>query len=96
MKRYQECNKIQKIWRHRWKLIIPFVAVYYYAARKKVYMDINTDKGLIHTKHFEYMSMKLCWRIAQGDASSKMNHYYTHEEVMQRFENKFNTEDENI
>lgn len=97
MKRYQECNRIEKVWRQRWKLIVPFVAIFYYVTRKKVYMDVSVDNGIVHTNHFDYMSWKLCWRIAQGDSSSKMNHYYTQEEVMQRLNDKFKfREDENI
>lgn len=92
MKRYQECNKIEKIWRSRWKLVVPFVASYYYITRKKVYLDVNTAEGITHTKHFEYLSYKMCWRIARGEVDSKRNFYYTHEEVMK----KFNINDEDI
>lgn len=94
MKRYQECNRFEKLLRKRWKLIVPFVAAYYYVTRKKVYMDVNVENGIMPTKHFEYMTLKLCWRVAQGDAGSKMNHYYTQEEVMERFKDKFNIEED--
>ena len=30
MKRFQECNRIEKIWRYRWYLLIPFKFFYHY------------------------------------------------------------------
>lgn len=30
MKRFQECNRIVKIWRYRWYLLIPFKFLYHY------------------------------------------------------------------
>ena len=86
MKRYQECNYYEKLWRRRWKLAVPFVAIYYFVARKKIHIDIEVDNEIVHTNHFEYMSWKLCWKLAAGDASIKMNDTYTIDEVWQRID----------
>lgn len=76
-KRYQDCNKIQKLWRSRWLLVVPFKAFWYWITAEKVTSD---DTGIS-----EKMSLSLCWDCALGMIQTeKMNFYYTMEEVQER------------
>ena len=88
MKRYQECNRIEKVWRRRWYIVIPFIAAYNYLSRQKIFLDVSINNELKHTDIFEYMSWKMCWRIALGIAQSNMKWYYTSEEVFERLNKK--------
>ena len=90
--RYQECSLICKIWRHRWTLTIPFITIYKYLTRAKVYKDevideiVNgkTEQKIVHTDEYERMTLKLCWKITVGENDMKMKHYYTTEEVFNK------------
>jgi len=89
MKRYQECNKICKIWRLRWYILIPFLTFYYYFIKKvRIYSDVQNDNYIIHTNHYELASFKLCYNLAIGNMQIKMKYYYTSEEVFESL--KFN------
>lgn len=86
MKRYQKCNKLEKIWRCRWYLATPLIAFWKWISKTKVGIDEEIDGKLVHTDKCYIASWKLCWRIALGDIGTKMNYYYTMEEVEKHFE----------
>jgi hypothetical protein len=84
-KRYQELNIFGKIWRSRWLLTIPFVTVYYFLNREKVYKDEIVDGKLVQTDEYEIMTFRMCWGVACGNIDMKMKHYYTSEEMKEFF-----------
>jgi hypothetical protein len=85
MKRFQECNKICKIWRLRLYLLIPFLTLYCYFIKKvKIFSDVENNDYIIHTNHYEFASFKLCYKLTKGDIQIKMKYYYTSEEVFER------------
>ena len=72
MKRFQECNKIGKLWRYRWYLLIPFKWCFYFI---KTYF--KNDSGDINGKTI--------WHIFIGDAQFKMRWIITQEEMEEKF-----------
>jgi hypothetical protein len=70
-KRFQECNKIEKLWRYRWYLLLPFVWL-----RIKISILISKDIEDLN------MTNKNIWKISKGLMQSKMKWYYTMDEVM--------------
>jgi hypothetical protein len=85
MKRFQECNKIEKIFRYRWYLLIPFIYLYYQFRPFKVYEDEVIDGELIHTDNYFVLKGYQLWRTIKSTLQSKMKWYYTHEEVLEKF-----------
>jgi len=73
-KRYQNCNIVEKIWRRRWYLLIPYhtFRFYYYTRKKSSFR----------------MSLRHCYKLAVGMAQYKMNWMYGWKEVKERIENK--------
>lgn len=70
-KRFQECNKIGKLWRYRWYLLLPFVWL-----RIKI--------STLISKNIEDLNMtnKNIWKLSKGLMQSKMRWYYTMDEVI--------------
>lgn len=70
-KRFQECNKIEKLWRYRWYLLLPFVW-------------LRIKFSILITKNTEELGMtnKNIWKLSKGLMQSKMKWYYTMDEVM--------------
>jgi hypothetical protein len=76
-KRYQDCNRFVKMWRHRHYIPIPFKWVYYqYVKPLLVHNDDDDSK--------EPLRGKLLWSVLIGDTEIKMNWYYTWEEVKKK------------
>ena len=92
MKRYQECNKLQKFWRCRWYIIVPFIVFWHKVVGTKVYEEEfnEKEKCIEPTGNSELLSWFLCWRVALGDAQSKMKYYYTTDEVFEKIKEKTN------
>lgn len=88
-KRYQDCNMITKIFRNLWKLTIPFITMFYFITRKRVYKDEIIDGVLHNTDEYFVMDLSMCWSIACGEIDMKMNHYYTSEEVKKQIFDKY-------
>lgn len=86
-KRFQECNKIEKLWRYRWYLCIPFMFIYHWFVSLKVYEDKEVDGRWEHTSDYFKATPKLIWSICIGTAQSKMRWYHTSEEVLDYFKN---------
>lgn len=76
-KRFQECNKLEKLWRYRWYLLLPFVWL-----KMKTSISLNDVDDLNLTN-------KNIWRLSKGLMQSKMKWYYTMEEVEASFNKKF-------
>jgi hypothetical protein len=84
-KRFQECNKIEKLWRYRWYLTIPFVAFYsWFRCQFEDFEDENLD----------WTEWNLHWSLAISFAQMKMEWYHTHTEVETRFKNSYPKEDD--
>lgn len=82
MKRFQECNFIIKIWRYRYYLLIPIKFFYFnFIKSLKVYQDEFIDNKVIHTNNYQIIKNKQLWKLLIGTAQSKMNWYYTMDEV---------------
>lgn len=75
-KRFQECNKIVKIWRYRWYLLIPFQWLDT-RIRYQFSKDKNEDDDYIYT------GVNL-FKLLVGSAQMKMKWYYTSEEVFEK------------
>lgn len=93
-KRFQECNWLEKLWRYRWYLLIPFQYVWYMYIKPFIVRetDLNESSGYIEdTGEVWNPRGKNLWRLLIGMAQSKMKWYYTSEEVLGKF--KFNEED---
>jgi hypothetical protein len=76
-KRFQECNKMEKLWRYRWYLLLPFV---WLRIKFSILISKNTEElG---------MTNKNIWKISKGLMQSKMKWYYTMDEVMSNLKTK--------
>lgn len=64
MKRFQECNIIEKIWACRWYITAPFLYLRYKTSSQKI-IDINHRST--------YPSGKLIWKITISEIQIKMN-----------------------
>lgn len=81
-KRFQECNWLEKLWRYRWYLPIPFQWLYYTASNSfKVYKDKKEGGKIIHTNEYDIIKGMDLWKLLKGIAQGKMKWYYTWEEV---------------
>ena len=77
MKRYQECNILEKIWRRRHYLILPFQFVYYeYLIPFKV---IDDETGNVYNPHGKNL-----WKLLIGIVHGDMHWYYTMDEVKEK------------
>jgi len=82
LKRFQDCNKLEKIWRYRWYILIPFQWVWYSSIIPlKIYQDKLENNEIIHTDECHIIRGRLLWKILKGNIQSNMNWYYTFEEV---------------
>ena len=81
MKKISKCNKIEKVWRYRWYVLIPFKWMWYQVVGLKVYRDEPNPPNQYGVK-FDLYRGKILWKLLVGDAQFKMNWFYTMEEVM--------------
>jgi hypothetical protein len=87
MKKYQECNRLEKIWRSRWYLAVPFMFIYHYLSGLYIGKDKQDENGKWkHTDEYFTASPKLIWELMLGEAQIKMNYVYDHEDVMKIME----------
>jgi len=76
-KRFQECNRLEKAWRYRWYLLIPFQWVYY--------MTIGKFKVIDDKSHEEFILKDVpLKKVLIGLAQSRMEWYWTDEEVFDK------------
>ena len=79
-KRYQECSKLEKFWRRRWYLAVPFLALYHYLF-DKIYNPTHDV--------FSKASYKEWYHITRGEVEFFMNYFYTEEEMNKKIEEMF-------
>ncbi len=85
MKRFQECNWLEKLWRYRWYIPIPFKYVWYMYIKSFIVRETEMDeeKGhIVDTGEIYNPRGKNLWRLLIGMAQGPMKWYYTTEEVM--------------
>jgi len=83
MKRFQECNRLEKLWRLRWYLAIPFQWLWSMYVKPFVVWDANFEQT---GEKWSPRGWNL-WALLKGSAQGKMRWYWTHEEVMERMKN---------
>jgi len=86
-KRFQECNGLEKLWRYRWYLPIPFQWLWkrYVKPLKITETEFDEEKGyIVETNNVAYPKGKLLWSLLVGQAQGKMRWYWTGEEVWAR------------
>lgn len=89
MKRYQECNRLEKIWRHRGYFLAPFIFLYKVLKGVRVYEDEEVDGKIVHTDNYFMAPRKLIWSIVISNIQRKyLNLYYTSEEVFASLDEK--------
>lgn len=86
MKRFQECNRIEKVWRYRWYLLLPLK---WFWRNHIVGMTIGIDEedengNIVDSGRFYVPTGKNLWKLLVGEAQMKMGWYYTHEEVLEK------------
>jgi len=77
-KRFQECSALEKIWRYKAYLLIPFDAL-------QIYLMQFTQ---VAEEDYEFMGFKFCWSIARGSADLRMEYWYTMDEVREVLKEK--------
>jgi len=95
-KRFQECNWVEKLWRYRWYLLIPFQWFWYMYIKLFVVLETKRDElsGHIEDTGETYNPRgKNLWRLLIGIAQGKMKWYYTSEEVFAKFKEKDTSEE---
>lgn len=87
MKRFQECNKLEKAWRYRWYLLLPFQWFWRnYINGLAVGIDKQDENGnWVHTEKWYIPIGKELWGLLKANAQSKMKWYHTEEEVKEMF-----------
>lgn len=91
MKRFQECNWLVKLWRYRWYILIPFKYIWFMYLKPLIVMETykNDKTNVIEDTGKVYNPRgKELWGILKGLAQSKMNWYYTSDEVFDYFKRK--------
>jgi len=78
MKRFQECNWLEKGWRYRHYLYIPFKWVYYQYMSSFYITDDETFED-------ERVGGRMLWKLLIGIAQHDMKWYYTMDEVKATF-----------
>ena len=83
-KRFQECNWVEKLWRYRHYVYIPFRFI-----RVIILKSLDPDKE-------ENLNSKTIWHILIGDAQIKMNWVWTSDEVFREIKQRGDGKDEII
>ena len=81
MKRFQNCNKLEKIFRYRWYLMIPLLWTWY-----STFLNLNLTSDENET---ESLKGSLLWSILLSKMQFKMNWYYTNDEVFNEINKKY-------
>ncbi len=84
MKKFQDCNRITKLWRLRWYLLLPFQWLWSMYVKPIVVWDVSFKQ----TGEKWSPRGKNLWSLLKGSAHGKMRWVWTHEEVMERFRKK--------
>lgn len=100
-KRFQECNKLVKLWRYRWYLCIPFIVIWYkiFGLKTMVHIMPETDDENINVSGLDKDKLNFpvfirnrnfgqLVKIATGQMQMKMDWYFTSEEVFSNIKNR--------
>ena len=90
-KRFQECNWVEKLWRYRWYLLIPFQYIWYSYIKPMRVPETAYDDELCMTTttgEEDLPKVKELWCILIGDSQIKMNWVWTSDEVFSRIKDK--------
>ena len=88
-KRFQETNIVDRIWRYRFYVAIPFMWMYYMIKGFRVYIDEWEGDELIHTSKYKVYRWGILWKLLIGIQQGPMKWYYTSEEVFDKIKNKY-------
>lgn len=78
MKRFQECNWVERLWRYRYYLYLPFKWLWYQYVRPfKVIDDQSFEEDVVKGRQL--------WKLLMGMVQLDMKWTYSHEEVKARF-----------
>ncbi len=86
MKRFQECNTIEKVWRYRWYLALPFLYLHYKSKALPI-NEVDDEGKIIDTI---YPDGKLIWKLTKSEIQVKMNWVYTPDEVFKKIKDEKN------
>ena len=92
-KRFQECGWLEKVWRYRFYVYIPFKWVYFMYIKPFVVREtvLNEEKGYVEdTGEVWNPRGKELWSLLKGTAQGDMKWTYTMEEVFGRMKEKYN------
>lgn len=81
-KRFQECNQLEKMWRRRHYLTLPFKWVWFELFANLEVLP-SSMKGEVVDDPF-YPKGRVLWKLLVGLVQMKMKWYYTMEEVKER------------
>lgn len=88
-KRFQECNWLEKTWRYRWYLALPFMYLWMKWYSDPIpEVDIDEDTGEQKIVGHYWPDGKTIWRLCIGIAQGKMKWYYTMDEVKDHLNEK--------
>ena len=91
-KRFQDCNWLEKIFRYRYYVLIPFKYIWYMYINDFIVREtnINKDSGYIQdTDNIYNPKGKELLELLKGSAQCDMKWYYTSDEVFRKINNKF-------
>jgi hypothetical protein len=98
-KRFQECNWLEKVWRYRFYIPIPFKYIWFMYIKDFVVREtaLNEEKGHIEDTGEVYNPRgKNLWGLLKGTAQCDMNWTYTTEEVFSRLDRYFKDYDNGV
>jgi hypothetical protein len=88
MKRFQECNRLEKAWRCRWYFAAPFI--FYFSYLKEM------NSSLRFHPYRNGLNSKILWKLIIGEIQFKMKWYYTSEEVRVNIKERINKKIQNL
>jgi hypothetical protein len=74
-RRFQECGRLEKAWRYRWYICVPFLWMWHQAFP----LLATQEDGTSHK-----IEGRNLWRVLLGSMQYRMSWYYTMEEVQDR------------
>lgn len=90
-KRFQECNWLEKVWRYRFYIPIPFKYIWFMYIKDFVVRETTFNKSKSHMEDtgeiYNPRGKNLC-KLLKGIAQCNMNWTYTSEEVFGKLRNK--------
>ena len=81
--RYQHCKWYVKLWRWRWKLLVPFWTLWLYLSQWPCIWDerLNVEP---HLRLIDPVGFRTTWHLVHGLVEYRMHWYYEWDEVSRR------------